>query len=100
MEDDRHDVPGGGEGWRGRLATEPAQQIALVSRGPVVDLQEVKATGVMVLQVKGVESEQHGGALGHHDQPAALGVVGIQTWEVWAGEVSRWCREHTPTLDT
>lgn len=90
MKDDRHDVPGGGEGRWGHLATEPAQQIALVSRGPVVDLQEVKATGVMVFQVKGVEGEQHRGALGHHDQPAALRVVGVQTWEVWAGEVPRW----------
>ena len=100
VEDHRHDVPGGGEGWRGHPAAEPPQQVARVPRGAVVDLQEVEATRVVVLQVKGVEGEQHGGALGHHDQPAALRVVRVEPGEVGAGEVSGRCWEHTPTFDT
>lgn len=84
-------MPGGGEGWRGHPAAEPPQQVALVPGGAVVDLQEVEAAGVVVLQVKGVEGEQHGGALGHHNQPAALRVVGVEAGEVGAGEVSRRC---------
>lgn len=91
MEDDRHDMPGGGEGWRGHLTAEPPQKVALVSCSPIVDLQEVEATGVMVLQVKGVEGEQHGGALSHYDQPATFRVVGVEPGEVGAGEVSRRC---------
>lgn len=91
MEDHRHDVPGGGEGWRGHLATEPPQQVALISGGPVVDLQEVEAAGIMVLQVEGVEGEQHRGALSHHNQPTTLRVVGVEPGEVGAGEVSRRC---------
>jgi hypothetical protein len=35
-----------------------------------------------------MEGEQHRGPLGHHDQPAALRVVGVQSREVGAGEVS------------
>lgn len=58
VEDDRHDMPGGGEGWRGHLAAEPPQQVALVPRSPIVDLQEVEAAGVVVFQVKGVEGEK------------------------------------------
>lgn len=100
VEDDRHDVPGGGEGWRARLPAEPSQQVPLVPRGSIVDLQEVEATAVVIFQVKGVESEQEGRALSCHNQPAAFRVVGVQPREVGAGEVSRRCREHSPTLDT
>lgn len=100
VEDDRHDMPGGGEGWRGHLATESPQQVALVSWGSIVDLQEVKGTSVVVLQVKGVEGELHRGALSHHNQPATLCVVGVEPGEVGAGEVSRRCWEHTSTFDT
>lgn len=88
-EDHGHDVPGGGEGWRGPVATEGAQEVSPVPGSPVVDLEVVVGTGVVVLQLEVAEGEQDGGALGHHDEPRALCLVGIQPWEVGAGEIAR-----------
>lgn len=90
-EDHGHDVPGRGEGWRGAVATEGAQEVAPVPGSPVVDLEVVVGAGVVVLQLEVAEGEQDGGALGHHDEPCALCLVGIQPWEVGAGEIARGC---------
>lgn len=98
-EDDGHDVPGGGEGRRGAVATEGAQEVAPVAGGPVVDLEVVVGAGGVVLQLKVAEGEQDGGALGHHDQPRALCLVGVRPREVGAGEVAGGCREHPAAFD-
>lgn len=90
-EDDGHDMPGGGEGWRGAVAAEGAQEVALIPGSPVVDLEVVVGTGGMVLQLEVAEGEQDGGALGHHDQPRALCLVGVRPREVGAGEIARGC---------
>lgn len=90
-EDDGHDVPGGGEGWRGAAAAEGAQEVALVPGSPVVDLEVVIGAGGVVLQLEVAEGEQDGGALGHHDQPRALRLVGVPPREVGAGEIAVGC---------
>lgn len=91
VEDDSHDMPGGGEGWGGAVAAEGAQEVALVPGGPVVDLEVVIGAGSMVLQLKVAEGEQDGGALSHHDQPRALRLIGVRPREVGAGEIAEGC---------
>lgn len=90
-EDHSHDVPGRGKRWWGTAATEGAQEVALVPGCPIVDLEIVVSTGGVVLQLKVAEGEQDGGALGHHDQPGALRLVGVRPREIGAGEVARGC---------
>lgn len=90
-EDNGHDVPGGGEGWWRAATAESAQEVALVPGSPVVDLEVVVGAGGMVLQLEVAEGEQDGGALGHHDQPCALCLIGVRPWEVGAGEIARRC---------
>lgn len=90
-EDNGHDVPGGGEGWWRATTAEGAQEVALVPRSPVVDLEVVVGAGGVVLQLEVAEGEQDGGALGHHDQPHALCLVGVRPWEVGAGEIAGRC---------
>lgn len=81
------------------MATEGAQEVAPVAGGPVVDLEVVVGAGGVVLQLKVAEGEQDGGALGHHDQPRALCLVGVRPREVGAGEVAGGCREHPAAFD-
>lgn len=88
-EDDGHGVPGGGELGRGVVPAEGAQQVPLVLGHAVVDLDVVVGAAGVELQLKVVEGEENRGALGHHDQPHALDVVGVEAREVRAGYVAR-----------
>lgn len=90
-EDHSHDVPGRSKRWWGTAATEGAQKVALVPGCPIVDLEIIVSAGGVVLQLKVAEGEQDGGALGHHDQPGALRLVGVWPREIGAGEVARGC---------
>lgn len=58
-EDDGHDVPGGGELWRGNVPAELPQHVALVLRDPVVNLDVVVVAVRMVLQLKVVEGQEY-----------------------------------------
>lgn len=100
MEDDRHDIPGRGELWRGDVAAECPQEVPLVLRYAVVDLDVVVRAAGVVLQLKVVEGEEDGGALCHHDQPGTVDVVGVQAGEVGTGDVARRCREDSSAFET
>lgn len=67
MEDDGHDIPGGGELWRGDVAAKYPKEVPLVLRYAVVDLDVVVSAVGVVLQLKVVKGEEDGGALRHHD---------------------------------
>lgn len=100
VEDDGHGVPGRGELRRGDVPTVGAKEVALIFGHAVVDLDVVVGTVGMELQLKVVEGEENGGALGHHNQPHAVDVVGVETREVWAGYVARRGSQDPPTFDT
>lgn len=98
VEDNGHDIPGRRElGW-GDVAAVCAQEVPLICRYAVVDLDVVVSAVGVVLQLEVVEGEEDGRALGHHDQPGAVYVVGIRTWEVWTGDIPRWSGEDSSTF--
>lgn len=53
----------------------------------------------MVLQLKVMEGEVNRGALSHHNQPGTVAVVGVPAGEVWAGDITRGCREDPSTFE-
>lgn len=67
MEDDGHDIPRGGELWRGDVATKHPKEVPLVLRYAVVDLDVVICTVGVVLKFKVVKGEKDGGTLCHHN---------------------------------
>lgn len=89
MEEDGHDIPGGGELGRGNVTAKRPQEVPLVLRYAIVDLDVVVSAAGMVLQLKVVKGEEDRGTLRHHDEPSTLSVVGIPVWEVWTGNVAR-----------
>lgn len=89
MEDDGHDIPGGGELRWGYVTTKCPEEVPLILRYAIVDLDIVVRTAGMVLQFKVVESEEDRGALSHYNQPGTLNVVGIHSREVWTGYIAR-----------
>lgn len=99
MEDDRHDVPRRGEPRRGDVAAKHPEEVALVLGHAVVDLDVVVGAAGVVLQLKVVEGEVNRGALGHHNQPGTVAVVGIRAGEVWAGDVTRGGRKDSSTFE-
>ena len=100
MENDGHDVPRRGELRRGDVTAKYPKEVPLVLRYAIVDFDVVISTVGMVLELKVVKGEEHGGTLCHHYQPGTVNVVGIEAWEVWAGDISRWSREDSSTFDT
>lgn len=100
VEDNRHDIPWGGEPWRAHVATKRPEEVPFVLWDAVVDLDVVVCAAVVVLQLKVVEGEEDGRTLGHHDEPGTVDVVGVQAREVWAGDVAGWCGQDPSTFET
>lgn len=88
MEDNGHDIPRRGKLRWGNVTAKYPKEVPLVLRYAIVYFDIVISTAGMVLQLKMVEGEEDRGTLGHHDQPGAVNVVGIQTWKVWTGNVT------------
>lgn len=100
MEDDRHDVPGGGELRRRDVAAEHPEEVPLVLGHAVVDLDVVVGAAGVALQLEVVEGEVNGGALRHHDQPGAVAVVGVRAGEVRAGDITGGRGEDSSAFET
>lgn len=100
VEDDGHDVPGGGELRWGDVAAKRPKEVPRVLRYAVVDLDVVVSAVGMVLQLKVVKGEQDGGALRHHNEPGTVRVVGVQARVVWTGDIARRSSQDSSTFDT
>ncbi len=100
MEDNGHDIPRGGELWRRDVPTEYPEEVPLVLRYAIVDLDVVVSTVGVVLQLEVVKGEEDGRTLCHYNKPGTVNVVGIQAWEVWTGDISRRSRKDSSTFDT
>lgn len=87
VEDDGHYVPGGAELRRRGVSAELPQKVAFVPRDAVVDFDVVVVAVGVVLQLKVVERQKYGRALGHHDQPGTIDAVRVKTREIRAGDV-------------
>lgn len=100
VKDDGHDMPGRSKRWRGALATELSQEIPFILGEAVVDFEVVVVTVVVIFQVKVVKGQQGRGSFCDHYEPSALGVIGVESREIRAGEVAIWCGEDSATFDT
>lgn len=90
MEDNGHDIPGGGKTRWGSVTTICSKKVALILRYAIVYFDVIISTGGVVLQLYVVKSEENRGALWYHNQPGTVNVIGVKSWEIWTGEITRW----------